>query len=179
MLRTAEGPRVLLINGSRQEHHPGSAPRVLTFERTTEDLARLQQGPGVLRWREPRERFLGELFYPEVTYAADPTMYNKLIAEGHQRLVTPLFCLSYALIALAALLTGELNRRGQLDRILWAVLAVIASQALNLAATNLATRELSMVALMYASVLLPSAISLYLVLTPPRRRRLSLPAPAE
>jgi lipopolysaccharide export system permease protein len=179
MLRTADGPRVLLINGSRQENHPGSPPRVLTFERTTEDLTRLQQGSSVLRWREPRERFLGELFYPEMSYAADPTMYNKLIAEGHQRLVTPFFCLSYALIALAALLTGELNRRGQLDRILWAVLAVIASQALNLAATNLATRELGMVVLMYASVLLPCAASLYLILAPPRRRRQVLPAPAE
>jgi lipopolysaccharide export system permease protein len=180
LVHTPDGPRVLLVNGSRQEHPQGGTPRVLTFDSYTVDLSRLSQGSGVLRWREPRERFLGELFWPEVSPIAEPVTYNKLIAEGHQRLVTPLFCLSYALIAMAALLTGELNRRGQLDRILYAVLTVIASQALNLGATNLATRELSMVPLMYASVLVPSALSVYLILAPPRRRRPApIPAPAE
>jgi lipopolysaccharide export system permease protein len=171
---------VLLLNGSRQEHPQGAAARVLTFDSYTVDLTRMQQGAAQLRWREPRERFLGELFYPEVSPIAEPATYNKLIAEGHQRLVTPLFCLSYALIAMAALLTGELNRRGQLDRILAAVLVVIASQALNLGATNLAARELGFVPLMYASVVVPSALGFYLVLAPPRRRRPApLPAPAE
>jgi lipopolysaccharide export system permease protein len=183
LVRTADGPRVRLVNGSRQEHPQGGTARVLTFDSYTVDLSRLQQGSSVLRWREPRERFLGELLYPEVSPETDPTAYNKLIAEGHQRLVTPLFCFSYALIAMAALLTGELNRRGQLDRILWAVLFVIASQALNLGATNLAARALSTVPLMYASVLVPSLASLYLLLAPPRRRRAPAPpappAPAE
>ncbi len=180
LVRTADGPRVLLINGSVQEQREGNSPRILTFDRYTMDLSRLQESSAALRWREPRERFLGELFNPEVSPSVDPTMYNRLVSEGHQRLVTPLFCLSYALIALAALLTGELNRRGQIDRIIWAVLAVIASQAINLGATHLAARELGMVALMYASVLAPSLASLYLILAPRRRRRAALQsAPAE
>lgn len=180
LVRTAEGPRVLLINGNRQEQREGSSARVLYFDRYIVDLGRLQPNSAALRWREPRERFLGELLSPDVSPQTDPTMYNKFIAEAHQRIVTPLFCLSYALIALAALLTGEFNRRGQLDRILGAVLAVIASQALNLGATHLATRELGMVPLMYASVILPSIASVYLILAPRRRRRtVAEPVPAE
>ena len=46
------------------------------------------------------------------------TYRQELIAEGHQRLVSPLYTIVFVLIGMAALLAGEFNRRGQTLRVL-------------------------------------------------------------
>src|SRR3546814_15404809 len=73
------------------------------------------------RWREPKERFLSELLWP-ADDERDRRYRQELIAEGHQRLVAPLYTVVFALIGVAALLAGEFNRRGQAKRVLVAVL---------------------------------------------------------
>lgn len=177
LVHGADGPKVIMVNGNRQERETATGRlSVLYFERYALDLARLQQSP-MLRWREPRERFIHELFWPDGSQS-DTEHATKLIAEGHQRIVTPLFCLSFTLIGLAALLTGEFSRRGYLGRILTAVLLVIASQAANLGATHLAARSLALVPLMYAAVAVPALIALWM-LARPQTRRIPRMLPAE
>src|SRR3546814_16377957 len=72
------------------------------------------------RWREPKERFLSELLWP-ADDERDRRYSQELIAEGHQRLVAPLYTVVFALIGVAALLAGEFNRRGPATRVLVAV----------------------------------------------------------
>lgn len=176
-VRTNEGPKVIMVNGNRQERETSSGRlSVLYFDSYAFDLGRLQQS-ATLRWREPRERFIKELFWPDNTQI-DTEHYTELVAEGHQRLVTPLFCLSFTLIGLAAMLTGEFSRRGHLGRILVAILAVIICQAANLGATYASVRTLAVVPLMYAVAAVPGLVALWMILRPQRR---SIPrlAPAE
>lgn len=177
LVRGDDGPKVLMVNGNRQEREVASGRlSILYFDSYAHDLGRLQQS-SMLRWREPRERFLSELFWPENTQI-DQEHLTELIAEGHQRIVTPLFCLSFTLIGLAAILTGDFSRRGHLGRILVAILAVILCQAANLGVTYAATRTLAVVPAMYAVVALPALAALWMIL---RQRRRAIPrfAPAE
>mgnify|MGYP006309810713 CR=1 FL=1 len=81
--------------------------------------------------------------------------------EAHQRLTSPLLGLALPLIGLAALLTGEFNRRGQGRRILAAVGLAVAVQAGTLGAANIAARDLAAVPLLYAITLLPTPAALW------------------
>ena len=131
--------RIVMVNGSRQSFDRASGKlSVLTFDRYTLDLNMLRDAPGV-RFREAQERFLDELFWPPPQL--DPMLRRSFIVEAHQRLLVPLSVFSFVMIPLACLLPGELNRRGQLRRVLLAVGIAFVFQAVDLGVKNLAGRE--------------------------------------
>lgn len=167
LVRSDQGPRVVMVNGNRQQvEQPGGRLSLLYFDRYTVELSQLQ-GSIHARWREPRERYLHELLEP-TDDPNDRQHYNELIAEGHQRLATPLYVVAFVMVALAALLSGQLNRRGQTRRVLAAILCVAALEALALALHDLAIRSLSAIPAMYAVPLLSSFGALAVLLHRPR-----------
>ena len=97
-------------------------------------------------------------------------MRGQLIAEGHQRLAAPLYVLAFVMVALAALLSGEFNRRGQTKRLLVAVGAVAGLQAASFAMQDVASRTAQMIPLLYVLAVAAIAISLLVLLRKPRRR---------
>ena len=174
LVRSEQGPRVLMVNGNRQQvDRPGGQLSLLYFDRYTMEFSQLQ-GSNEARWREPRERYLDELFSP-TNDPNDQRNYNELIAEGHQRLVAPLYVLGFVMIALAALLSGQLNRRGQTRRVLAAIACVAGLEGLSLGLNDLAIRSLDAIPAMYAAALLPSLVALAVLLHQPRRRAGNLP----
>jgi lipopolysaccharide export system permease protein len=134
---------------------------VLTFERYTLDLAMLRDAP-VVRFREAQERFLGELFFPPGDL--DATNYRNFLVEGHQRLAVPLSIFSFVIIPLACLLPGEFNRRGQLKRVLLAVVFALVFQSTDLGIKNLAASHYAAIPLMYVIDLLPLALGFGMLL---------------
>ena len=117
------GPRVLMINGNRQEvSSTNGRLSLLYFERYTFDLQDINE-TNLNVWREPRERFLHELFYP-----GSQKDYRKLRMEGMFRVSSPILYFAFTVIALALLLTGHLYRRAQYIRILTAAGGVIILQ---------------------------------------------------
>jgi lipopolysaccharide export system permease protein len=150
---TAEGSRIIMVDGNRQRYDRVSGKlSVLTFERYTLDLATLRDAP-IVRFREAQERFLDELFFPPA--GLDATTYRSLIVEGHQRLAVPLSIFSFVMIPLACLLPGEFNRRGQLRRVLLAVFFALLFQSTDLVVKNLAASHYAAIPLMYFIDLLP------------------------
>jgi lipopolysaccharide export system permease protein len=150
---TAQGSRIIMVNGSRQRFNRATGKlSVLTFDRYTLDLDLLRD-TGAARFHEPQERFLGELFWPPKD--TDPVTRHSFVVEGNERLIVPLSVFSFVMIPLAWLLPGELNRRGQLRRVLLAVAVAFLFQALDLGAHELATRDLGAIPLMYLINLLP------------------------
>jgi lipopolysaccharide export system permease protein len=121
------------------------------------------------RWREPRERFLAELFSPDMTDGNNQFNASKLRAEGHQRLTLPIYALTFTVIALAALLSGDYDRRGLGKKITIAVLLIIAIQGSALGFISLAARFPWLVPLVYLNALLP-LIGGIIVLFLPRKR---------
>jgi lipopolysaccharide export system permease protein len=68
------------------------------------------------------------------------------------------------MIPLACLLPGQLNRRGQLQRVLAAIGLAFLFQALDLGARNLAARYIQAIPLMYLIDLLPLALGFGILL---------------
>ncbi len=173
LVTSEEGPRVVMLNGNRQEiDRKDGRLSLLYFDRYTVELSGLSEGGGP-RWRDPKERFLPELLSPEG--AIDEQMHSQLIAEGHRRLADPLFTLSFVVIALAALLSGEFNRRGQTRRLLFAVIAVAALEAGSFAVHDIANRSVQAVPALYVMALGGFAGGFILLIRHPRRRPAPLP----
>jgi lipopolysaccharide export system permease protein len=156
-------PRVLMHNGTRGTWDKDKQDlSVLTFDSWTLDLNEFRDAPGI-RLLQPDERYLPDLFNPQGV-DDDPTLKQRLIVEGHNRLVGPLYCLTYVLVGLACLLTGELNRRGQAKRMAVAFVSMLSLEAMSLVTTNMANRDLNAIPLMYLTSLVPAVISAALIL---------------
>jgi lipopolysaccharide export system permease protein len=177
MVQTPTGPRVVMINGNRQVVERGHEQlSILYFDRYIVDFSTASQ-TDESRWREPRERFIHELFNPDST-PDDQRNANSLRAEGHQRLSSPLLAAAFTLIALAALLAGEFNRRGQVRRILWATSVVILLQLCYLGATNLTATIPAVAPLLYVIPLAAAAAAAYVLFNRPGRHRMFAPPTA-
>jgi lipopolysaccharide export system permease protein len=174
------GPRVVVFDGNRQEVDRATGKMSqLYFDRYAVDL-RVLEKQYAARVPDPRERSLDELLQAESDPALQPYA-QKLLAELHQRLSSPLFAVGFTLIGLAGLLGGEFNRRGQSRRIIAAVAAVILLQSASLGVSNLAAKDNSFIPMLYVIALLPVFGGAWL-LTGRRfrvRRPGTGPAPAE
>ncbi len=170
LVQTPTGPRVVMVNGNRQAIEKGREQQlsILYFDQYSLDFDTATQTGGV-RWREARERYIHELFRPGDS-VDDIRQRASLRAEGHQRLSSPLLTLAFTMIALAALLAGEFNRRGQVRRVLWATGAVGTVQIAYLGAFNLSATMPAAVLLVYAIPLAAAAAGLYVLLHNPVRR---------
>jgi lipopolysaccharide export system permease protein len=159
----AGGSRIIMVNGNRQRFDRATGKlSVLTFDRYTLDLDLLRDAPEA-RFREAQERYLGELFFPPP--GLDPLTRRGFLLEAHQRLTVPLSVFSFVLIPLACLLPGELNRRGQLKRVLLAVVLAFFFQSADLGVKNLASRYDAVIPLIYMIDLLPLSLGFGILLS--------------
>jgi lipopolysaccharide export system permease protein len=155
---TESGPRVLMVNGSRQQYDRTTDKlSVLTFDKYTLDLASARDAPE-LRDRQPDELFLHELLFRPTR----PGDTSRLI-EAHLRLINPLTALAFAAIPLACLLTGEFNRRGQTQRVLLAIILAFLFETLDIGFKNLAGRTPLAMPLLYLNVLAPVIVTGWLL----------------
>ncbi|MFQ5972221.1 MAG: LPS export ABC transporter permease LptF [Alphaproteobacteria bacterium] len=167
VMETENGRQVVMFDGNRQEVDSDTGRLLLLyFEQNSVDLSMIDETLR-WRWREPEERFLGELLQPADT-PHDQAYATNLIAEGHRRLSAPLNVLALVAIALASLLSGDFDRRGQMIRVLGAVGCAILLQSSSLGLANAAAKSLTLIPLLYA---VPLAASITAVIALFRRRR--------
>jgi lipopolysaccharide export system permease protein len=161
-VNTSAGPRIVMIHGERQQYDKRTGKlSVLTFDRYTLDLDTLHDAP-VVRFREPQERFLHELFFPPANV---PRRFRRsFIVEGNQRLVIPLSVFGFSLIPLACLLPGEFGRRSRIKRVLAAIVLGFLFEAVGISVGDLAGRWALAIPLMYATDLLPFAAGFAILL---------------
>ena len=158
LVQTGEGPRFILINGHRQRvDRDSSRLSLLNFDRYTIDMGDFVQQEGA-RWREPRERFIDELLDPDAEGAE--RLRSKYLSEAHNRIVSPLFAYALAAIGLAALLAGNVDRRGQWRRMLVAIAAAVMFEAVALFLVNATAKNGNLVPLMYLNPVLMIAASI-------------------
>jgi lipopolysaccharide export system permease protein len=170
LVYTDTGPRVLMVNGNRQELAPGGGRlSLLYFDSYTVEFGG-RGGPQESRFRDARERSMGELASADRGVLGD-TEYRRYKVEMHQRLASPIYNIGFALIALATLLTATFDRRGHGLTIMIAVGLMVAVQAGALGSSNLATANLVFLPAIYLNALLPIAAAAWILSRPPRRRR--------
>lgn len=148
LVRTPQGPRFIMVNGNRQQINQDRQLSLLYFDSYTLDLDAFAKSEGA-GWRQPGERYLHELLWPDMTDANDRENYWRLIVQGHRNLAQPLYVLALILIALATVLAAEFNRRGQTRRLLAAAAAAIVLQVLSLAVGSLVGRSPAFLPLVY------------------------------
>ncbi len=165
LIKTASGPRLLLLSGNQQQvDRENGRLSLLYFDSYTAEFLK-EQEEDTNRWQDARERFLPELFDPSWNAAGEmPARFRtELMAEGHQRLITPLLHISYALIAIASLLSGEFSRRGQSKRLLIGVVALLVHLSLGFTMQNLARESFLLGYMMYLPPVLFSLGALYVL----------------
>jgi lipopolysaccharide export system permease protein len=167
--QTRAGPRVVLEDGSRQEIDAKIGRlNILTFTENAIDLSDETQ-PGA-RVADMSEVSLATLLDP---HPANPKDAPRWIAEAHKRLTAPLTAISYALVALCAVLTGTFRRHASLLRPLLSVAVMVGLLALQLVFGDLAARNNRLLGLMWIQAVLPGVACAWLLFGPMLR-----PAPA-
>jgi lipopolysaccharide export system permease protein len=180
---TSNTPKVLLYNGSREEIDAKTGRLdVLTFAEDTVDLATASKNDEQ-RLRDVNEMSLHDLLNPDASIPARD--YGKLAVEAHHRLTQPLTALSFSLVALAAVLTGGFQRHGTLWRPLAAVGLLVGLLAAGLVASSLATRNMTLIPLIWAQAIVPGLAAAWILFMPAsaerglaRRMRRAAPEPA-
>jgi lipopolysaccharide export system permease protein len=160
-VETKNGPRLLLVKGSRQifERATGHLT-VLSFDQYTLELDRYRDAPE-LRERQADELYLPELLLPRPNEG--PAARDARRVELNMRFLTPLSALAMATLPLACLLTGEFNRRGQMRRILAAIALAFLFEALDVGFKNLAVRNLAAMVPLYLNVAVPPVATIWLL----------------
>lgn len=175
LIDSPTGPRVLLLDGSRQEiDHQSGRLDMLTFRQNEIDLADATKGDSA-RPVDMSEVGLKDLLNPNPMFARDRP---KWVAEGHKRLTTPLTTLSYAMVGLFSSLGGIFRRHGGAVRPLATVAAMVGLLALGLAFGTLAARDNSLIFLMWLHAIAPGIVCAWLLFGPALRPFHAQPAEA-
>ena len=170
LVYTEVGPRILMVNGNRQQLERDTGRlSLLYFDSYTVDFAAATGANGA-RARDAREQPLSVLLAANET-TLGPAEYRRAKVELHQRLTSPLYSLGFVVVALASLLPASFNRRGQGGQILLAVGLMVGMEALALGTSNLATANLVFAPAMYAAALAPMAVGAWVLNGGPSRWR--------
>jgi lipopolysaccharide export system permease protein len=158
----AQGPLVLLQDGSREQIDPKSGRLdLLTFTRNILSLAQTAKA-GAPDVADAAEEPLPALLHPGT--GLTPAEQAKWRVEAQRRLTAPLTVLTFTLIGLVATLGGIFRRHGGIVRPAAAVAAVTLLVALGLAVNNLAARDPTLLPLIWVETLAPGFIAAWVLL---------------
>ena len=118
-------PVLIMQHGSSQSLNASGVLNFLAFDEYVFDLTPFVPPPEAVHYKTS-DRYLHELFYPDLTQRWEKGNELKLYAEGHSRLSAPLYNLAMVCLALAAVLGGNFSRLGYARRIAIAAAAAAA-----------------------------------------------------
>lgn len=124
--RSQGRPVLLMKNGSNQEFSSKGVLNYLTFDEYIFDLTSLTSGDELVHYK-PSDRYLHELFFPDLQQDWERRNRLDLLAEGHARIATPLYNIAFMAMALSAIIGGGFSRLGYGRRIatMGAIAAVV------------------------------------------------------
>ncbi|MET0293554.1 MAG: LPS export ABC transporter permease LptF [Phenylobacterium sp.] len=116
MSNRAGHPVLVMQKGSTQEFSRQGVLQFLSFDEYAFDLGPLTNTTELVHYK-PSDRYLHELFFPDLTQDWEARNRLDLLAEGHRRIATPLYNLALMSLALWAIIGGGFNRLGYTRRI--------------------------------------------------------------
>jgi lipopolysaccharide export system permease protein len=177
LVQTPAGARLIMFDGTVEASgRGGSQLSVLRFQRYVFDLDQFAS-PTRVTDRATSERYLPELFWPNARLS--PRLRNAYIAEGHNRLSQPLYCLAFALIALAAVLRGRRARGANALRITIATLAAALVRIAGYGVQGLAVRDPAFAILFYIIPIIGAGAALVVLAGPDQLRGFRRTKPVE
>jgi lipopolysaccharide export system permease protein len=124
------------------------------------------------------DRYLHELFFPDLTQPWERANRLKLYAEGHARLAEPLYNIALVVLALGAVLGGGFSRLGYGKRIVTAIAVAAVARIAGFGVQAVADDQVWLNLLQYAVPLATIAWGLGQVFKRPVRTKRSPPAVA-
>lgn len=109
-------PVLTMRNGSSQEFTKTGVLNYLKFDEYTFDLSDFMAAKDAVTYKVP-DRYMHELLYPDLSQPWERDNRLKMLAEAHARLATPLYCIAFMAMALAAVIGGPFSRLGYSRRI--------------------------------------------------------------
>src|ERR1700744_3150219 len=166
LVQTSAGGRLVMMDGTI-EQNPAANPghlSVLKFQRYVFDLDQFA-GPQQDAELEASDRYLSELFWPTLKNAAKNKGKAKntraiYAAEGHNRLAAPLYCITFALIALAGVTSGRRQRGAYALRLTGACLIAGVLRIVGYGAQSMVARNPHLWFIIYLIPLLGAALAL-------------------
>jgi lipopolysaccharide export system permease protein len=117
-------PVLIMQQGSTQQFSRRGVLNFLTFEEYAFDLGPMMQGSENIRYKAS-DRYLHELFFPDLSVKEERDNRLKYLAEGHSRLSSPLYNITFMAMALGAVVGAGFSRLGYGRRI--AMVAAVAA----------------------------------------------------
>ncbi|MFM1961134.1 MAG: export transporter permease LptF [Pseudomonadota bacterium] len=142
-------PILRLFRGSTQELSPDGVLNYLTFDDYPFELKQFIRSEERIHYK-PSDRFLHELLFADLTQDWEKRNHLKLLAEGHARIATPLYNLTFMGLAVWAILGGTFSRLGYGRRIAIAGGVAALSRILGFISVSAAESEVWLNVLQYA-----------------------------
>lgn len=160
---TNEGPKLILINGVRNEITKDDKQQFssLAFDRYSVDFGLSTKSKS--KETGARELTLAELLSAYKNKDLPKALVNRYIMEGCKRILMPLYNLIFALIACTGLLVGNFNRRGQGKIITLSIVGMVIVQSCDLVFGNLTVKNLACLPLMFLNFFVPLFTCFYLL----------------
>ena len=165
-----ERPVLVMQKGSNQEFSKAGVLNFLTFDEYIFDLRPLMGGGELIHYK-PSDRYLHELFFPDLQQDWEGRNRERLLAEGHARLATPLYNLAVMAMALWAIIGGGFSRTGYNRRIAIAAAAAAGVRILGFVVQAASESDAWLNVLQYAIPISAAAIALRGVFRGPEARR--------
>jgi lipopolysaccharide export system permease protein len=156
-------PVMILRNGSIQQFAKTGVLNVVYFAENVQDLRPFLAIGGQVLYH-PSDRYLHELFFPDLRRPWERANVKKLISEGNARLATPLYNLAFMALALAAVLGGAFSRLGYGARIMAAGATGLAIRVLGFVAGAAADGNTALNVLQYTPPLLCFVVCMLIVI---------------
>ena len=165
IVQTLAGPRIILINGNRQElNRKNGRFSSISFERYSVDFG--LKGTRARSKDSVRVNSFTNLINALNNPSLSLTEQRKWFVEGNKRITTPLLAVVFSLIGCTGLLISNFSRRGQGKTLGISLSAVIIIQAIDLISGNLASHNLCWLLLMYANIILPITACIFILSNP-------------
>lgn len=150
IVQTPAGARLVLVDGTIElSAKRGARLQVAKFARYPFNLDQFANTTAQPK-RPTNELFLDELLNPDPKLS--PKIRNAYLAEAHNRITQPLYCVAFALIALAAVTRGRRSRGANLLRL---TLACLVATGLRIAGYGVQGLAISMPVMSVLFYLLP------------------------
>jgi lipopolysaccharide export system permease protein len=166
-------PAIVMSDGHVEQLSSNGTMDMLKFDQSTFDLAPFISDQKSVILKES-DRYLPELFYPDMTNYYDSANVKRLLAEGHARISAPLLDIAMALIAIYAVLGGDFSRRGYSLRIGLATAAALVLRLLAFGAVSAGNDDPKLNVLQYVLPLVAIvAVSILHFMKPKRGKRIA------
>lgn len=169
-------PVLIMRHGSSQSLTRAGVLNFLAFDEYVFDLTPFVPPTEAVHYKAS-DRYLHELFYPDLSQGWERANAAKLYAEGHSRLSSPLYCIAMVCLALAAVLGGSFSRLGYGRRIAIAAAAAAAVRIVGVGVQAVCDDNIWFNLLQYAVPIATAlwALSIVFRRTQPRRRARPIP----